>query len=239
MKNFLVLLSCILSCYLNAQDILFKTNGDTVAVKVLEVGTNAVSYKKFNYLDGPVFVENKENIRMIRFSNGDVQQFNQANPLATKTDSIKKTDPSATQNTNSQQSNTQGTQNQKIKIEHVDNKFTIDGKPAKKKEVDKQLSSSKNPAIPLLLKTAKITSTAQKIVKITSYPTTIGGGAAFLVKGIDLWNDIQRGRTTSKSYTNALWSMLTTISLPITNKILKKKSDKMYDKLIDMYNVTN
>jgi hypothetical protein len=101
------------------------------------------------------------------------------------------------------------------------------------------LGSSKNPAIIIPLKAAKATGTAQKIVKITSIPTTIGGSTALLVSGIDLINDIRRTRDHTSTYTSFFTSVFTTFSLPITNKILKKKSDKMYGKLIDIYNVTN
>lgn len=237
MKNFLIAVVFILCLSsIHAQDLILKTNGDTVLAKVLEVGTNAVSYKKFNYLDGPVFVENRADIRLIRFSNGDLQQFNEAEAV-THADSIKKMNSANnSSDKGTQQNEPQQTKN---KIERKENKYFINNEPAHRKDVDRMLGSAKNPAIPLALKGAKVMKTAQTMVKITSYPTTIIGGAAFLVKGIDLWNDVQRGRATSRSYTNALWSMLTTISLPITNKILKKKSDKMYDKLIDMYNVTN
>jgi len=240
MKKFLLLVVCLASFCMNSQDLILKTNGDTIMAKVMEVGINAVSYKKFNYPDGPVFVESKSDIRLIRYHNGDIQQFNQSAPIATRSDSLRK-DSVASSQSSTQSTSTQTTtpQEQKVKIEHIDNKYTINGQPAKLKEVDRQLGTSKNPAIIIPLKAAKAMGTAGKITKITSYPTTILGGATFLVKGIDLWNDIQRGRTTSKSYTNAILSLFTTISLPITNKILKNKSDKMHDKLIDMYNVTN
>jgi hypothetical protein len=237
-KYLLLVISYLCAICANSQDLILKTNGDTIMAKVMEVGLNAVSYKKFNYQDGPVFTESKSDIRFIRYANGDMQYFDKSTP-AVKNDAAKKDSLSGMQSSSTSTTTPQQQQQQKVKIEHIDNKYTINGKPAKLKDVDRQLGTSKNPAILVPLKAAKAMGTANKISKITSYPTTITGGATFLVKGIDLWNDIQRGRTTSKSYTNALWSMLSTITLPITNKILKKKSDKMHDKLIDMYNVTN
>jgi len=51
MKNPIVLASSFLSCSMNVQDFHLKTNGDIHAVKVIEVGTNAVSFIKFNYLE--------------------------------------------------------------------------------------------------------------------------------------------------------------------------------------------
>ncbi len=238
MRNLLALACCILACYLNAQDLLLKTNGDTLIVKVVEVGTNAVSFKKFNYLDGPVFVENRENIFLIRFHNGDVQQFNTKAPVTVKSDTLRKNNTGAN-NSNPTDNSSVKQEEKKNKIERLENKYYINGNKANQKDVNRMLASAKNPAIPLALKGAKGMKTAQTILKITSYPTTIVGGPLSLLKVIDLWNDVQRGRTTSKSYTNAIFSVLPTMAFPITTKILKKKSDKMYDKIIDMYNTTN
>lgn len=234
----------------SAQDLIVKTNNDTIRAKIIEVGTNAVSFKKLNYPDGPTFVENRSDIRMIKYSNGDVQQFSNTNinTITTQTNSIQSyssaTTNSATAITNSASTSYTNTMKQemdngKVKIEMVDKKYTINGQKASRKDVDNQLSKSKNPAVILPLKAAKLTKTAQKIVKITSIPSTIGGGFSTLLTGVNLYNDIRRDRTTSKSYVNAAISLLTTLSLPITNKILKKKSDKMYSRIIDAYNITN
>lgn len=235
MKNLLVLLCCMLASMLNAQDLIYKTNGDTIPAKVIEVGTNAISYKKFKSPDGPLFVENKNTIRKIKFANGDVQEFNKTGDEQSSKQEDMKNGESSSGNSTSQENK----KDEKTKIEITDNGYTINGQKASQKEVDRKLGSSKNPAVVLGLKGAKAMKTSQKIVKITSIPTTISGSVLSLVKVIDLWNDVQRGRTTSKSYTNAIFSILPTITLPITNKILSKKSNKMYTKLIDMYNVTN
>ena len=120
-----------------------------------------------------------------------------------------------------------------------DGKYYIDGKQVKRKMVDKQLATSKNPVVILPLKAAKLTKTSQKIVKITSIPTTIGGGFSTLWTGVNMYNDIRRHRDNTSSYLGAFTSLFTTVALPITNKILKKKSDKMYARIIDAYNITN
>jgi hypothetical protein len=141
--------------------------------------------------------------------------------------------------TSTASSSSSANDNGKNKIERDGSKFMINGKKAKKKQVDELLSKSKNPAIIVPLKAAKLTSGAQKIVKIANIPASIGGGFTTLFTFVNLYNDIQRGRANSKSYLNAGISLVGTLTLPITNKILKKKSGKMYDKLIDMYNLTN
>lgn len=209
------------------QDKIVKMNGDTLNAKVLEIGTNAISFKKTNLQDGPVFTVMKNEIRLIVFYNGTIEYITSEAADKNQSPATSVKDSTKTQS------------NPKNHIEKKDGKYFVNDQKASSKEVDRLLSKSKNPAIIIPLKAAKATKLAQKIVKITSIPTTIGGGIGSLVSGIGLINDVRRGRDNTKTYVSFFTSMLTTISLPITNKILKSKSDKMYDKLIDAYNVTN
>jgi hypothetical protein len=210
-----------------AQDKIIKTSGDTILAKILEIGTNGVSYKKISMPDGPTFVDLKTDILLIIFSNGKIEYF------------AKNGDQNQSANGASNTTNNSTAQSQKNKIELIDGKYRINGQKASQKDVDRLLAKSNNPAITIPLKAAKATKTAQKIIKILSIPSTIGGGISGLVSGIDLINDVRRGRDNAKTYINFFSSLAGTISLPITNKILKKKSGKMYNKLIDVYNTTN
>jgi hypothetical protein len=231
MKSFLIPLILFLcsTVPLKAQDLIVKINGDTIEAKLLEVGVTTVSYKKKSLPDGPTFVLDKAQIAVIKYSNGDTENFN--------------TIPANSATTAAADTNTLGTSDQnqqtKNKIELVNNKYFINGQSAKKKEVDNYLGRSRNPAIQIGLKGAKGMSLAQKIVKITSYPTTIIGSVSSLVVWAEGYQLVQRGRATQRTFLNMGLNLIGMISLPITNKILTKKSNKMYGKLIDMYNVTN
>lgn len=234
--NSILLLFLGLSFFqLKAQDLILRTTGDTIKGKITEIGTNAITYKKADNLNGPTFVENKSNILMIKLASGEIQKFTPS-AVNTSTNSIM---TNTATSTNTSSNTATASSDGKVKIERVGSKYTIDGKKASRKMVNEQLGKSKNPAILVPLKATKMMGGAQKITKITSIPTTIGGGFTFLLTGVDMWNDIQRGRATTSSYVNAALSLVGTLTLPITNKILKKKSNKMYDKLIDAYNVTN
>jgi hypothetical protein len=229
MRSFLVSVTIFHLCSffpqkIYAQDKIVKLNGDTILAKVLEIGANAVSYRKSGG-DAATYVENKSEIKFIRYATGTIEDFGRSSTDQEKAAAAVGSNTSAS--------------NGKNKIEMLPNGFLMNGQGLSRKEVNKELANSKNPAIPLLLKTTKATKTAQLIVKITAFPTTIGGGCATLVTGINMFNDIRRGRDHTKTYVSAFGCLLTTVSLPITNSILKKKSDKMYKKLIDMYNLTN
>ena len=60
-----------------AQDLLQKTNGDEIKVKVLEITTENVKYKKYTNIDGPLYTLSKKEIQEIVFENGDKEIFNE------------------------------------------------------------------------------------------------------------------------------------------------------------------
>lgn len=234
---FFVAITCC-SLFSTAQDLIIKNNGDSIQAQVIEVGTNTITYKKLDLLSGPSFVENKLDIRLIKYSNGQVQYFGKAEIAADKkknlTKELQKGDSTKTASATASQPS-----NGKVKIEFVNNKYTINGVKASRKEVDKQLGKSKNPAILVPLKAGKIVNTSQKISKFTSIPSTIGGGSAFLVTLADLINDARRHRDNTNTYFGPAISLVGTLALPITSKLLKKQGDKTREKLIELYNVTN
>ena len=59
-----------------AQDILIMKTGDEITVKVLEVNTEIVKYKKWDNLEGPAYSTNKNEIFMIKYKNGTKDVFN-------------------------------------------------------------------------------------------------------------------------------------------------------------------
>jgi hypothetical protein len=63
-----------------SQDIITMRDGDEVKVKITEVLPDAVKYKKFDNLDGPIYTESKTNIFMIKYKNGTKDVFKQVAP---------------------------------------------------------------------------------------------------------------------------------------------------------------
>lgn len=77
MKKILFILFCYLSSsFVFSQDYIFTLENEEIKVKVLEVKTDVVTYKKFNNLDGPTFEIAKNDIHKIKFKNGDEEFFN-------------------------------------------------------------------------------------------------------------------------------------------------------------------
>lgn len=58
-----------------AQDKLFKKNGDMLEVKVTEITTRTVSYKKGDNANGPTYTINKADVSKIEYENGSEDFF--------------------------------------------------------------------------------------------------------------------------------------------------------------------
>lgn len=228
------------------QDTLFKTNGEKIACKVLEVGTNGISYKKADNPDGPTFVDNKDDILLIRYRNGQKQEFlkttfNGAAPANNNLTNGSNND-AGTNNNNGNGGNKndkarKGPISDEYKIIFDGKKYYVNGQKIGRRDVDRLLSRSDNPAVKVPYKTAKLTKTFQKIIGITSYPSTVSGGVASFATFRTVYIEAQNGGAQASSWVNAGLSFLGTLSLPITSKILKNRRDKLYDKTIDIYNV--
>ena len=83
MKNLLlfILFTCS-SSIIKAQDTLTMRSGDNLIVKVIEVGSSEVKYKKVNNLNGPVFSTLKSDLSMIRYENGSKDDFSNVTKIA-------------------------------------------------------------------------------------------------------------------------------------------------------------
>jgi hypothetical protein len=63
-----------LANYSNACDTIVMNNGDRLAVKIETITTRAVTYRKCDYLDGPIYEESISKIDYFKFSNGKIEK---------------------------------------------------------------------------------------------------------------------------------------------------------------------
>ncbi len=73
-----ILLFILFICSSNiikAQDTLSTRYGESILVKVIEVGTSEVKYKKLDNLNGPMFSMLKSDLLMIKYENGTKEDF--------------------------------------------------------------------------------------------------------------------------------------------------------------------
>ncbi len=77
-----------------AQDIIIKQDGNEIQCKLIEIGTDVIKFKKWTNMNGPTFVEERGDIFMIKYENGEKDVFGvrpantsaqQANPSSVMT----------------------------------------------------------------------------------------------------------------------------------------------------------
>ena len=82
-----ILLFILFVCSSNiikAQDTLSMRSGENILVKVIEVGTVEVKYKKLDNLNGPVFSMLKSDLLMIKYENGTKDDFSSIKKIEEK-----------------------------------------------------------------------------------------------------------------------------------------------------------
>ena len=65
----------ILGSSIQAQDKIYRKNGQIVKAKVIEIGTTDIKYKVYGEDDGPVYVLEKDRIKKIEYENGKSEKF--------------------------------------------------------------------------------------------------------------------------------------------------------------------
>ena len=76
MKNLLlIILFASSSNFIKAQDTLTMRSGENIIVKIIEVGSNEVKYKKIENFNGPIFATLKSDLYLIRYENGSKDDF--------------------------------------------------------------------------------------------------------------------------------------------------------------------
>jgi hypothetical protein len=83
MKNIKIITSIISFCLLSivnigfAQDTIVKRDNTIVVAKILEISSTEIHYKRFDMPDGPLYKENKTDIKLIKYANGLKEEFSQ------------------------------------------------------------------------------------------------------------------------------------------------------------------
>jgi hypothetical protein len=77
--SMLFLIMLVNNCF--AQDTIYMRNDQRIACTIVEVTTTEVKYKKLELSDGPVYIENKSSVALIRYKNGFIDVFKEVKTL--------------------------------------------------------------------------------------------------------------------------------------------------------------
>ena len=83
MKITLIITLFLSSILINAQDTIYFKNKTTVAAKITEVGVTEIKYQRLDNLTGPNYLSSKNEICLIKYSNGVTDTIKSALPIST------------------------------------------------------------------------------------------------------------------------------------------------------------
>jgi hypothetical protein len=158
-----------------AQDTIVKYNGESILAKIIEINPTEVKYKKFTFQDGPLYVEAKAGIKMIKYSNGTKEEFPKQEPITT---TIPATGASKTKVSIGNDDYYGGTaaSSPSGKIEILGSRYRIQNKVVNEKKMQKVLIETNDKKIMNLVDQAKH---AQKLQYI-GFASIILGQVAFV-----------------------------------------------------------
>lgn len=231
MKKLLLLFFVLRSFAAFSQDTLVNYDNTIKLVKVLEVSIYEVKYKRFDNIDGPVYVQLKSDLKMIKFQNGTVQDFSsEKRPTTNFTPAYT---PSSTDNSGDYFSN---------KYAHQDNLevwgrgFRYKGSFMNERELYLFLNKTHDREINALVEKAKDAKAKQKIGFVT-----IGFGVGtmyFLLKSMRYASYTNAGtaKLNSKYLAYSGICALGTIACPVMSGVFRSKHANYNRQAINLYN---
>ncbi len=203
-----------------AQDTIVKSTGEQLCVKITEVSEIEVKYKKFDFLDGPTFIENKSNIQLIKYSNGSKEDF--GSPKGSS--KIRQTEIGADYYN--------GPVNQSYKIERYGNHFRYQGKDIKEHVLHDVLYKSGDKQIIFLAGNAE---DAKGLQYIGFGAVPLGIGAFyFLIRNYNF----RSGGSPQRDVTLAAFCFIGAVSCPVGSIYFKHKRNVSNREAIKLYNAS-
>lgn len=136
------------------QDTIVKLNSMAIPAKITEITPSEIKYKKFNFLDGPTYVENKSEVQYIRFSNGLKEVFTTSAVVTPSPTVTIKTEPEASANADYYNPNASFSEGPK-KIESYGSRYKYQNRKISEKEMQKILMKTQDKELIRLAQTAK------------------------------------------------------------------------------------
>lgn len=201
-----------------------KINGEVIQAKITEVGPAEIKYKKFNFQDGPTYVENRADIRYLKYSNGITEQISSSKPIAA---APVKANPGTT--TDYYDPNEQ-------KALHVDkmqpygSRYKYQGRKIGENEMHRILMKTQDREIVPLIQASK----DAHILQFVGFGAIPLGIAALYV--LEAGAISGSGRLSTGAVTGSLLLLGGAIACPIISGIYKHKRTASNRKAVELYN---
>jgi hypothetical protein len=224
MKSKAIFVLCFLIKFSFAQDTIIKKNNDMVQAKIVEISPTQVKYKKFNFQDGPTYIESKGDIASIRFANGTRETFDSpaiekpSSPVspATQSASIDYYDPNA------------GRVPTTIRMERVGSKYRYSGRKIGEREMHEVLLKTRDKDIIQKIQSAK---DAKRLQYIGFAAIPLGIASLVTLASSQGYNTTNQG-----AVTGGLVLLGAAIACPILSGVFKHKRTLSNIKAVELYN---
>ena len=203
-----------------SQDTIVRRGSEIIIAKILEISPTEIKYKKFDYQDGPIYIELKAGVKMVIFANGMKEIFEEqkvvveVKPVVPTDDYIVKEAPEST----------------KIDM-WGQNNFRYKNRHMGEREIQEVLLKSKDKKIISLVGAAKDAKRAQYF-GFAGIPLGIGAGV-LLVSSV-----VSGGRSGfDETYlAGSAVCAIAAIACPVLAITLKSKRNKCNREAVRLYN---
>jgi hypothetical protein len=211
-----------------AQDTIVKNSGEMIPARIIEISPTQIKYKKMDFLDGPLYVENKSDVKMIKYSNGTKEEFTKDQPKTTP-----KTTTATTTGTDDYYGGTATASVNKIDI--WGSHYKTQGKTINEKSMQKLLLESKDKQIVSLVGQAK---DAHKMQYIGFAAIPLGMISLVALANSRPYNPTTKtyGARNNSIATLSAICFVGTIACPVISSIEKHKRKNCNHAAIKIYN---
>lgn len=210
-----------------AQDTIVKKNNEIIQAKIMEITQSEIKYKKYTFLDGPTYIENKSEIQYIRFSNGLKEEFS-STPAAPASASASKVEPEASANADYYNPNMHFS-NGPQKMEPYGVRYKYQGRKISESEMQKILMKTQDKQIISYVQNAK-DARAMSYIGFAAFPLGVGS-LYFLANSVNSSNTLNNG-----SFAASILCLGGAIACPIISGIYKHKRSVNNRKAVELYN---
>jgi len=204
-----------------AQDTIFKRNGDKLISKIIEITPQDVKYKRFDFQDGPTYVEAKTSIKEIHFSNGLKEFFAEfevaPTPKVPKNVEYGYVAPSVNK-----------------RIDLYGNRFKYQGQFIRENEAHNIMLDTKDKRLMNLVGKAK----DAKSMQYVGFGGIVFGIASyvFLLKSLGAFSSSPYRRTNSGDLTTSGMFLAAAVACPIISGVNKAKRNQYNREAVRLYN---
>ena len=207
------------------QDTIIKYSGEIISAKIMEISPTQIKYKKFNFQDGPLYVENKSDIKMIKYSNGLKEEFAKEKP--------KITNVTTTGNDDYYGGTATAPANSTNKIEAFGSHYRVQGRMISERNMQKLVMESKDKKIISLVGQAK---DAQKMQYIGFAAMPLGIGALYAFSYATGAGGVPFTKTNNSLLALSAVCFVGAIACPVISSIERHKRVNCNHAAVKLYN---